>query len=365
MNIVHVWLRCLNRDATVQAALYLCQNAQTIDLFACKLMNQIHSKNDARRRLPPLHNLRAFEAAARHGSITRAALELNVTQSAVSHQVKALEAYLGVKLIQRRGREIALTEAGQAYYPELEAALDRIAQATERLAYEKPRASLTINVTSTFATRWLIPRLSSFCSAHPGIDVRLATTEKLLEFNPHMFDASIRCLDEPTLRGLRKRRDWEDVGTEPFLDETKFPVCSPALLRDHPLKKLSDLRKHTLLHANSTPHAWRDWLAAAGASRVDLEAGLTFDNLHFSLQAASRGLGIAIGSRLLTQEELDNGTLVIPFPGIESDPQRYHVIWPESAARKPDIAAFCRWLVDIAREPADGPMAPVSGSGMA
>jgi LysR family glycine cleavage system transcriptional activator len=328
--------------------LYLCQNARTIDFFACEYMNQNHSRTNQRRRLPPLHNLRAFEAAARNGSITRAAAELNVTQSAVSHQVKALEAYLGVTLIQRRGREIALTAAGLAYYPELESALDRIAQATERISYEKPRASLTINVTSSFATRWLIPRLSSFCGMHPEIDVRLATTEKWLEFNPQMFDASIRCFDGPTLRMLQKRRDWEDVSTERFLDETKFPVCSPELLRGKPLKKLADLRHHTLLHANSTPHAWREWLAAAGAGRVDPQAGLTFDNLHFSLQAATRGLGIAIGSRLLTQEELDNGTLVIPFPGIESDPQSYHVIWPASAARKSEIAAFCNWLVAIA-----------------
>jgi LysR family transcriptional regulator, glycine cleavage system transcriptional activator len=341
-------------------ALYPCQNGRTIDLFTCKHMNQIHSRS--KRRLPPLHNLRAFEAAARNGSITRAAEELNVTQSAISHQVKALEAYLGVTLIQRRGREIALTEAGQAYYPELEAALDRIAQATERLAYQKPRASLTINVTSTFAARWLIPRLSSFCSAHPGIDVRLATTEKPLEFNPQMFDASIRCFDTPTLQALQKRRDWEDVSMAPFLEETKFPVCSPELMRDKALQSLSDLRHHTLLHANSTPHAWREWLSAAGAAGIDLEAGIRFDNLHFSLQAALRGLGVAMGSRLLVQEELDNGTLVIPFPGIESDPLRYHVICPAGAARKPDIATFCNWLLAIAQEPPAVHLQALAGS---
>lgn len=314
-------------------------------------MNNNHVKPRAGRRLPSLHHLRAFEAAARNGSITLAAAELHVTQSAISHQVKALEAHLGVTLIQRRGREIALTTAGQAYYPELEAALDRIAQATDRIAYQQPRASLTVNVTSSFATRWLIPHLGSFCKEYPEIDVRLATTEKMLEFNPHMYDASIRCLDTPTLKALQKRRDWEDIKTEPFLDETKFPVCSPELLRDKPLKKLSDLRQHTLLHTRSMADGWREWLSAAGVTGVDPEAGLTFDNVHFSLQAASRGLGIAIGSRPLTQEEIDNGTLVVPFPGVETEPKLYHVIYPATATGKPEIVAFCNWLLAVAQEP--------------
>ncbi len=338
------------------------QNEGTIALFACIYMNDIHSRTRAKRRLPSLHHLRAFEAAARNGSITLAAAELNVTQSAISHQVKALEAHLGVTLIQRRGREIALTVAGQAYFPELEAALDRIAQATDRIAYQQPRPSLTVNVTSSFATRWLIPRLSSFCREYPDIDVRLATTEKNLEFNPHMFDASIRCLDQATLQAVKKRRDWEDVHIESFLDETKFPVCSPELMRDKPLKKLSDLRHHTMLHARSTPESWGEWLSAAGVARIDPEAGLTFDNLHFSLQAASRGLGIAIGSRPLTQEELDNGTLVVPFPGIETEPKRFHVIYPAAGNGKPEIVAFCTWLLAIAQEPQAAQMQPVAGT---
>jgi LysR family glycine cleavage system transcriptional activator len=313
-------------------------------------MNKNQQSPRPRRRLPSLHHLRAFEAAARHGSITRAAEELNVTQSAISHQVKALETHLGVALLQRRGREIALTPAGQAYLPDLEAAFDRIAQATERLAYQQPRTSLTVNVTSSFATRWLIPRLSSFCRAYPDIDVRVATTERMLEFNPQMFDASIRCLDEATLRSLQKRRDWDGVSIVPFLDETQFVVCSPELLRDKPLKKPADLRHHTLLHTRSTPQAWRDWLAAAGVKRIDPDAGLTFDNFHFSLQAATRGLGVAIGSQPLTQEELDNGTLVMPFPDVQTQFKRYHAIFPATATRRPDIAAFCDWLLSVAGE---------------
>lgn len=319
-------------------------------------MNKTQSKPRG-RRLPSLHHLRAFEAAARNGSITLAAEELHVTQSAISHQVKALEAYLGVTLLERRGREIALTAVGRAYYPELEAALDRIMQATERIAYRQPRAELTINVTSSFSSRWLIPRLSSFCKTHPGIDVRLATEEEVLDFNPQIYDASIRCLDDTMLQKLQKRRDWEGVGVVPFLPESKFPVCCPELMRSNPLKKPSDLRNHTLLHSRSYPSAWRDWLAVAGITDVDPEAGVTFDNLHFALQAAACGLGVAIGARPLIQDDLESGKLGIPFPGIESDPKRYFLIFPELAAQKPEIIAFRDWLLAVCEGEAAQPAA--------
>lgn len=310
-------------------------------------MNQIHS--GPARRLPSLHQLRAFEAAARHGSITRAAAELHVTQSAVSHQVKALEKHLGVALVQRRGREIVLTPAGAAYFPELEAALDRMAEATARISRAPARASLTVNVTSSFAARWLIPRLAAFCSAHPGIDVRMATTAAMLDFSPHEFHVSIRCFHEGTLQAMSRRRDWDGVAHVRFLPETKFPVCSPQLLkrRDKPLKKPADLRHHTLLHARSAPEAWPQWLAAARVPKLKRESELTFEHLHFALQAASRGMGLAMGSRPLVQEELDNGTLVIPFAGIESDPKFYYLLYPAAPAPKPQVEAFCRWLLQV------------------
>jgi LysR family glycine cleavage system transcriptional activator len=320
-------------------------------LFAWEFMNETHSAR--RRRLPSLHQLRAFEAAARHGSITRAAAELHVTQSAVSHQVKALETYLGIALIQRRGRDIVLTPAGQAYFPELEAALDRMAAATERIAYQPARASLTVNVTSSFAARWLIPRLASFCAAQPDIDVRLATTAKMLDFSPHEFDVSIRCFDEATLQAMKKRRDWDGVASVGFLHESKFPVCSPQLLKlkDRPLKKPADLRHHTLLHARSAPEAWREWLAVARVPKLKRESELTFEHMHFALQAASRGMGLAMGSLPLVQEELDNGTLVIPFPGVESDPKFYHLLYASTPQAKPEVEAFSRWLLAAPAEP--------------
>ena len=303
--------------------------------------------------------LRAFEAVAYHGSVTQAADELSVTHGAVSHQVKALEAHLAVKLLERQGRRVVLTEAGRAYAPELRAALDRMALATEQITRQHPHPTLTINVTSTFAARWLIPRLGSFCGEHPGIDVRVATAGDALDFNPHAFDATIRCLDPAALQKLRRRGDWEGAEAHAFLEETKFPVCSPDLLRGKPPRKPADLRTHTLLHSRSTPGAWSDWLATARTKDIDASAGLTFDNLHFSLQAASRGLGIAIGTLPMAQEELETGALVAPFPGIESDPKRYYLICAGEAANKPEMASFRGWLLAAAARrgtpPTDGP----------
>lgn len=313
-------------------------------------MNKIQQSNqrfEGSRRLPSLHSLRAFEATARCGSVTLAAEELSVTHSAISHQVKALEACLGVALMRRRGRNVVLTAEGEAYYPELQAAFDRIAQATLRVGRASTRATLAVNVSSSFAVRWLIPRLGAFCAANPQVDVRLSTTEKMLEFNPRMFDISIRSLNEAELSALRKRRDWRGVEAQPFLEESNFPVCSPALLRDKPLAQPAELRRHTLLHSRSCERAWQEWLAVAG-TKVKPQASLTFDNLHFALQAAARGLGVALGSLPLVQEELANGTLVAPFPGIESEFEKYYAIYPAEQTVAPAVSDFCRWLMGSA-----------------
>ncbi len=312
-------------------------------------MNQTQPKSK-RRRLPSLHHLRAFEAAARHGSITLAAEELHVTQSAVSHQVKALETHLGVALFRRQGREIALTEAGKRYFPEIDAAFDRMAQATEDLGRGLQRPILTVNVTASMATRWLIPRLSSFCETHPDVDVHLATVEKVLDFNPQLFDVSIRCLDAAELASLRRRRDWDGVACEPFLDEALFVVCSPKLLRATPLARPADLKHHTLLHSQSAPGAWAQWLSEAGLPRLKPRAELGFDKFHLALQAAARGLGVALGSLPLTAEELGNGSLLAPFPGILSQRKRYHCISPAKASDRPEVRAFRAWLAACGAE---------------
>ena len=296
------------------------------------------------RRLPSLHHLRAFEAAARHQSITLAAQELHVTQSAISHQVKALEEYLGQALFKRQGRDIVLTDAGKRYFPEIDAALDRMALATEELERGAKPRSLTINVTASMATRWLIPCLPSFCEQHPDLEVRLVTTEKTLDFNPQLFDVSIRCYDSPTLQAMHQRREWEGVSSQPFLDDAMFLVCSPRLLQSKPLNKPSDLRQHTLLHTLSAPEMWEQWLAGVGLPKLKPRAELTFDKFHLSLQAAARGLGVAIGSQPLTREELANGSLVSPFPELLIHDKHYHCLTPEKAAKRPEVAAFCQWL---------------------
>jgi LysR family transcriptional regulator, glycine cleavage system transcriptional activator len=242
---------------------------------------------------------------------------------------------------------VVLTDAGRRYYPELEAALDRMAQATEDVTRAGHRPTLMINVTASAATRWLIPRLSSFCESHPGVEVHLATTEKTLEFNPQLFDVSIRSLDEPTLQGLSKRRDWEGSRIHAFLQEAMFVVCNPRLLETTPLNRLDDLRHHTWLHTNSAPNTWNEWLEVAGVPQLKPIAELTFDKFYLSTQAAARGMGVGIGSLPLTSEELANGSLVAPFPNILSHRKQYYYIIPAKATERPEVIDFCEWLCDM------------------
>ena len=191
-------------------------------------MNSPHATAPA-RRLPSVNMLRAFEAAARHRSVTKAANELNVTQSAVSHQIKALEAWLGVTLVVREGRQLGLTPHGTAYLPSLSSAFDLMADATARIQRLTQRRVLSVNALSTLSAQWLIPQLAGFCARVPNVDVQLATTASVLDFGPADFDVSLRCLSEAELAMLRARPAWRGVQFGAFLPDALTPLCSPAL----------------------------------------------------------------------------------------------------------------------------------------
>jgi LysR family glycine cleavage system transcriptional activator len=307
-------------------------------------VKKTHTLARPKRRLPSLHALQVFEAVARHGSITAAAQDLHVTHGAVSRQVKALEADLDQRLLRRSGRGIRLTPAGELLRPELEAALGRIARAVECVAERTTRLTLNINVTPSFAARCLIPRLGSFCRKNPAIDLRIGTSDSRLDFDPQECDISIRSLYAREVRTLRRRCDWQNAGLHPFLEEANFPVCSPALLRKRPLHRISDLRNETLLYARSVPSAWSEWLNNVGASRIEAKAGVTFDNFHFALLAAARGIGIAMGTAPLVKEALETGALVKPFPGIEGERLSYYAICPRANMQRPEVEVFLTWL---------------------
>jgi len=293
-------------------------------------------------RLPSLNALRAFEAVARHLNLTRAAEELHVTPAAVSHQIKALEADLGVPLLRRVRREFFLTDAAQAGLPALREAFDLLGEAAERMRSELPDRLLTISVLPSFAVSWLVPRLSRFKAQHPEIDVRLDTTDRVVDLRREGIDLGIRfgAGDYPGLEVYR------------LLDEEIFPVCSPALLEGpHPLKSPEDLRHHSLLHVDWTPFMeetgdWKLWLMAAGFDKVvDVSRGPRFSHTNLALQAAVHGQGVVIGSQALAADDLAAGRLVRPFGMSVPVNFCYFVVTTPAAARLPKVAAFKDWLL--------------------
>lgn len=290
-------------------------------------------------RLPTLNGLRTFEAAARHLSFTRAAAELNVTQAAVSHQIRVLEDQLGLKLFVRRNRRLALTEAGRRYLPAVSAAFASLHEATLQLAREERAGTLTVSTLASFATKWLVPRLGAFQARHPDIDVRIATGTDLVDFASGDIDMAIRY----------GRGDWPGVKAERLVTEDVFPVCAPSLLEGgRPLAVPADLANHTLLHVTAYPEDWRVWLTAAGVDNVDPTHGIFFDLALTAIQAATEGLGVALGRDPLVAADLSAGRLIAPFEFTLPSESAYYVVAPAERWQAPKIAAFREWLRAIA-----------------
>ncbi|KNY19517.1 transcriptional regulator GcvA [Methylobacterium sp. ARG-1] len=292
------------------------------------------------RRLPPLNALKAFEAAARHASFTRAAEELRVTHGAVSRHVQMLEGWLGVPLFERHNRRVVLTEAGRSYAAEIGAALDRVALATARQVERGRPRLLHVNALATFTLRWLIPRLSGFQVAHPAIEVRLTTSNVPLANLVDPFDVAIR--------GGPQTRPGHVA--QPFLTERRIPVCSPALLQRLPLQEPEQLRHHTLLHAATLPEVWPHWLRAAGVPDLVPQASVTLEHFYLTLQAALDGLGVAMGPERLIADDLAAGRLTRPFAGPSLPARSYYTYVPEARAEDPTVRAFCAWLTEAAHE---------------
>ncbi|CAM3760038.1 transcriptional regulator GcvA [Bordetella tumulicola] len=290
------------------------------------------------RRLPPLGALRAFEAAARHLSFTRAAAELCVTQAAISHQIRQLEDWLGTKLFERRGHALTLTAKGQAYLPELAEALDRISAATLRLMKHDDRP-LRITVLPSFASRWLVPRLESFRARHPKIDVRLDSSADLWDFATERFDLGIRS-------GLGK---WTGLKVDLIAREALSPVCSPTLANGaRPIRAPADLGHARLLY--DTPHdAWQRWFNLAGMDAPEMNAGVSFTDASLALQAAMDGQGVALGRLTLAANDLQCGRLVQPFNVVLPNDYSYWLVYPSTALHRPGVAAFRKWLLSEAQ----------------
>ena len=299
------------------------------------------------RRLPPLNALRAFEAAARHLSFTKAADELFVTQAAVSHQIKALEETLGVQLFRRHNRRLELTRAGQDYLPPLRDAFDMMAVATRRLRPDNESAQLKVSTLQSFATKWLIPRLARFHERHPEIDPMISTSHRLVDLEAEDVDVAIRV----------GQGNYPELHVVLLMDDLAFPVCSPRLLDGpKPLRQPADLANHVLLHDFSVSRDgdapnWRNWLKRAQVTGVDAERGPSYNDTAMALQAAIAGQGIALARRSLVVDDLKAGILVCPFGPEMPTRFSWYLVCAPSSVEHPKVRAFLRWLEDeIARD---------------
>jgi LysR family transcriptional regulator, glycine cleavage system transcriptional activator len=290
--------------------------------------------------LPPLISLRSFEAVARQLSFSKAAEELNVTPGAVSQQIRAFEERLGVKLFDRTRRSVALTRVAARMLPDVQAGLDLLARACSNRSVPLGERTLTISVAPSFASKWLLPRLSSFYDQHADIDLRISATVELADFERDGIDLAIR-LGHGRYPGLH---------AEPLFAEALTPLCSPNILKGKgQLKTPDDLRKHRMIHDTSIPgqgehSAWEKWLALAGAKHVSARRGARFTLAELAMQAAIDGAGVVLGRLVLAEADLAAGRLVRPFKTVLPLDVSYFLVRSEEATPRPEMLRFRDWL---------------------
>lgn len=312
-------------------------------------------------RLPPLNALKAFESAARHMSLKRAAQELSVTPAAISHQVKALEDYLGVKLFRRLNRALELTAAARAALPKLRDGFDSLAQAVAAMRPQTDSGQVTVSAAPSFATRWLMPRLHRFFASHPEIDVRVSARMRLVTRGGQNSVAERTTIDnwleESDLAILYGHGDYPGVRVDKLLALTIAPICSPRLVQgENPLRQPQDLSHHTLLHDDTGTlydgvAFWDVWLRAAGVSDVDASRGSHFSHAVLALEAASDALGVVATFPLLAAAGLAAGRLILPFELQVPLQSAYYLVCSETAELRPAVAAFRDWLLAEAAQP--------------
>jgi LysR family glycine cleavage system transcriptional activator len=303
------------------------------------------------RQLPPLNAARAFEAAARHLSFTLAADELAVTQAAVSHQVRALEDWLGVQLFRRANRRIELTDAGTAYLPGLREGLDRIAASTAAVADRARRGPVHLSALQSLMARWLLPRLPDFYARHPGQEVLLSAGDRPVDLHREDFHLAVRFT-------TRARAEAQGLVATHLMDEAIVPVCAPALA-DGDLRAPADLSGQVLLHdkVDDTPEdpGWTVWCRAAGIAMPDAPAR-HFSDAALVLQAATAGQGVALARLSLVREDLESARLVRPFGPVVRTRFSYYAVATPALAQQPRVRAMVDWLAEQARGQADDPL---------
>ncbi len=292
-------------------------------------------------RLPALNALRAFEAAARHLSFTRAAEELNVTPGAISQQIRQLEEFAGAPLFRRTGRQVLLTDAGQAALPLLTSAFEMMSEAVHHMRAPARRDRLMISSAPSFAAKWLAPRLERFQEQNPEAEVWVSADIAMTDFNSSDIDLALR----------HGKGIYEGLRTEKIMSESVLPVCSPDLMNGpHPLRTPADLVHHTLLHDESPENDpsrpdWNAWLKARGVTSVDTHRGPRFTQSSLVVEAAASGRGVALAKFAIASGDLERGRLIAPFADGASDIDfAYWIVYPKWRTPSKLARTFMAWL---------------------
>ena len=302
--------------------------------------------------MPPLNALRAFEVAARESSFALAAKQLHVTPAAVSHQVKGLEDVVGHRLFRRLKRGLELTRAGQVLLPKLTEGFGRLAEAIEDLRGLEEEGTLSVSVATSFATRWLAPRLHRFVSAHPELDVRINASTRLIDAHgddtvPGDGPAGSPVEDADIVVRFGTG-DYPGFRVDRLMAVSVTPMCSPRALSSTPLHEPSDLANHVLIHDNvrfdDGRSPWEVWLERAGVQGVDTSHGLRFSHAMLALEAAADGLGVTMGMPALAGSDLTSGRLVAPLPLALPLKYAYYIVSGADTAGRADVVAFRDWL---------------------
>jgi len=308
-------------------------------MIAYEIMRNGNDVRTPKRFLPSTSLLIAFEAAARTESFTKAANELNLTQSAISRQIKALEAQLGILLFTRERQRVKLSAAGANYALDVREALNKIANASMMLRVNPHGGILNLAILATFGSRWLAPRLAGFLKDNPGVTLNFSTRLKPFDFSVEKFDAAIHF----------GQAGWHGTGSEFLMNEIVFPTCSPAFLAEHKLRTPDQLPDVQLIHLSSRPDAWQRWFRLHDISSQGA-GGMVFDQFATAAQAAKHGLGVALLPQFLIERELADGELTPAFDLPLQSQDAYYLVWPGQRANHPPLVAFRKWIISESKE---------------
>ncbi|GER19910.1 LysR substrate-binding domain-containing protein [Variovorax boronicumulans] len=298
-----------------------------------------------RRKIPPLQTLVCFDAAARHESYTRAAQELALTQSAVSRQVGALEAFLGVALFRRTRHGVALTASGAAYARQIARRLEAMERDTlDAMAHQGEGGSLSLAAVPTFATRWLVPRLRGFAALQPDVVVHIETRTRPFLFADAEFDAALYAGTPAQVE------NWAGTRALLLMHEDVVPVCSPSLLPHGKAVSPAAIARMPLLQQSTRPDGWRQWFDAQQVDAPTARGGPRYELFSILAAAASHGLGVALMPTMLVADELARGELVVACPRPLSGERNYYLVTPERADQRPLLKLFSDWLLAQARQ---------------